>query len=112
MHIPQIFTIFAPKLRCLLMLRYMKYIFSIISLITLLFCARYTYAQTNITEIELTLTNKEVQGSGRYANLVLTGKHNTYGTITIYLNEFNNTYKTYDIYYATIGKQEVTGKGT
>lgn len=71
-----------------------------------------TAAQTNITEIELTLTNKEVQGSGRYANLVLTGKHDTYGTITIYLNEFNNTYKTYAIYYATIGNLEVTGEGT
>ena len=90
----------------------MKHLFCILSLITIWFCANNTYAQTNLTEIELTITNKEVQGSGRYANLVLTGKHDTYGTITIYLNEFNNTYKTYDIYYATIGKLEVTGEGT
>ncbi|MBO5816679.1 MAG: hypothetical protein J6R26_01860 [Paludibacteraceae bacterium] len=69
-------------------------------------------AQAETEEIELTITNKEVQGSGRYANLVLTGKHDTYGTITIYLNEFNGSYKTYDIYYATIGKLEVTGEGT
>ena len=69
-------------------------------------------AQSETEEIELTITNKEVQGSGRYANLVLTGKHDTYGTITIYLNEFNGSYKTYDIYYATIGKLEVTGEGT
>ena len=90
----------------------MKHLFCIFSLITIWFCASNTYAQTNLTEIELTITNKEIQGSGRYANLVLTGKHDTYGTITIYLNEFNNTYKTYDIYYATIGKLEVTGEGT
>ena len=69
-------------------------------------------AQAETEEIELTITNKEVQGSGRYANLVLTGTHDTYGTITIYLNEFNGSYKTYDIYYATIGKLEVTGEGT
>ena len=90
----------------------MKHILSIIFVITLLLCANNTYAQTNVTEININITNKEVQGSGRYANLVLTGKHDTYGTITIYLNEFNNTYKTYDIYYATIGTQELTGKGT
>ena len=90
----------------------MKHLFCILSILTIWFCASNTYAQTNVTEIELTITNKEVQGSGRYANLVLTGKHDTYGTITIYLNEFNNTYKTYNIYYATIGKQEVTGEGT
>ena len=69
-------------------------------------------SQAEAEEVEFAITNKEVQGSGRYANLVLTGKHDTYGTITIYLNEFNGSYKTYDIYYATIGKLEVTGEGT
>lgn len=89
----------------------MKYIFTIFSIFTIWFCTLNCYAQTNIEEIQLTITNKEVQGSGRYANLVLTGKHDTYGTITIYLNEFNGNYKTYDIYYATIGKLELTGEG-
>ena len=69
-------------------------------------------AQAETEEVEFTITHKEVQGSGRYANLVLSGKHDTYGTITIYLNEFNGNYKTYDIYYATIGNLEVTGEGS
>lgn len=69
-------------------------------------------AQAATEEVEFTITHKEVQGTGRYANLVISGKHDTYGTITIYLNEFNGSYKTYNIYYATIGNLEVTGKGT
>ena len=68
--------------------------------------------QVEPEEIEFSITHKEVQGTGRYANLVLSGKSETYGTITIYLNEFNDSYKTYSIYYATIGNFEVTGKGT
>ena len=63
-------------------------------------------------EIEFTITNKEVQGSGRYANLVLTGNHEVYGNIAIYLNEYNGSYKTYDVYYATIGKLTLTGSAT
>ena len=90
----------------------MKHLFCILSILTIWFCASNTYAQTNVTEIELTITNKEVQGSGRYANLVLTGTHETLGRVAVYLNEYNGSYKTYDIYYATIGKQEVTGEGT
>ena len=63
-------------------------------------------------EVEFTITNKEVQGSGRYANLVLTGNHEVYGNIAIYLNEYNGSYKTYDVYYATIGKLTLTGSAT
>ena len=70
------------------------------------------FAQTAAEEIQVQITEKMVQGTGRYANLVLTGTHETYGDVAIYLNEYNGSYKTYDIYYASIGQFTLTGKGT
>ena len=41
-------------------------------------------AQAEVEEVSFTITHMEIQGTGRYANLVLTGKHDTYGNIAIY----------------------------
>ena len=84
-----------------------KIVFIWSCLITLL-CSVNLCAQT-VEEIKFDITNKEVQGTGRYANLVLYGQHDTYGKITIYLNEYNGSYKTYEVYYATVGKLTLTG---
>ena len=86
----------------------MKKLVFIFSILTTLLCGTNLYAQT-AEEVEFTITNKEVQGTGRYANLVLYGQHDTYGKITIYLNEYNGSYKTYEVYYATLGKLNLTG---
>ena len=86
----------------------MRKIIFILSFLTTLFYSANIYAQT-VEEIEFDITNKEVQGTGRYANLVLYGQHDTYGKITIYLNEYNGSYKTYEVYYATLGKLTLTG---
>ena len=86
----------------------MRKIIFIFSFLTTLFYSANIYAQT-VEEIEFDITNKEVQGTGRYANLVLYGQHDTYGKITIYLNEYNGSYKTYEVYYATVGKLTLTG---
>ena len=86
----------------------MRKIIVILSFLTTLFYSANIYAQT-VEEIEFDITNKEVQGTGRYANLVLYGQHDTYGKITIYLNEYNGSYKTYEVYYATVGKLTLTG---
>ena len=86
----------------------MRKIIFILSFLTTLFYSANIYAQT-VEEIEFDITNKEVQGTGRYANLVLYGQHDTYGKITIYLNEYNGSYKTYEVYYATVGKLTLTG---
>ena len=86
----------------------MKKLVFIFSILTTLLCGTNLYAQT-VEEIEFEITNKEVQGTGRYANLVLYGQHDTYGKITIYLNEYNGSYKTYEVYYATLGKLNLTG---
>lgn len=88
----------------------MKKIFFILSLLATFCCSVNSYAQT-VEEIEFEITNKEVQGSGRYANLVLTGEHDTYGKCAIYLDSYDGTYKTYTIYYAMIGNIEVNGEG-
>ena len=82
----------------------------VFSLLLVLVMGNNLCAQTQ-EDIFLTISDKEVQGSGKYANLVLTGMHDVYGKIAIYLNEYNGSYKTYDIYYATVGKLEVTGEG-
>lgn len=84
-----------------------KNVFILSFLTTLCFSANI-YAQT-VEEIEFEITSKEVQGTGRYANLVLYGQHDTYGKITIYLNEYSGSYKTYDVYYATLGNLTLTG---
>lgn len=68
-------------------------------------------AQAEVEEVSFTITHMEIQGTGRYANLVLTGKHDTYGNIAIYLDSYNGSYKTYTIYYAMIGNVEVNGTG-
>ncbi len=86
----------------------MRKIIFILSFLTTLFYSANIYAQS-VEEIEFDITNKEVQGTGRYANLVLYGQHDTYGKITIYLNEYNGSYKTYEVYYATVGKLTLTG---
>lgn len=86
----------------------MKKIVFILSFLTTLCFSANIYAQT-VEEIEFEITSKEVQGIGRYANLVLYGQHDTYGKIAIYLNEYNGTYKTYEVYYATLGKLMLTG---
>lgn len=86
----------------------MRKIIFILSFLTTLFYSANIYSQT-VEEIEFDITNKEVQGTGRYANLVLYGQHDTYGKITIYLNEYNGSYKTYEVYYATVGKLTLTG---
>ena len=86
----------------------MRKIIFILSFLTTLFYSANIYAQT-VEEIAFDITNKEVQGTGRYANLVLYGQHDTYGKITIYLNEYNGSYKTYEVYYATVGKLTLTG---
>ena len=86
----------------------MRKIIFILSFLTTLFYSANIYAQT-VEEIEFDITNKEVQGTGRYANLVLYGQHDTYGKIAIYLNEYNGSYKTYEVYYATLGKLTLTG---
>lgn len=86
----------------------MRKIIFILSFLTTLFYSANIYAQS-VEEIEFDITNKEVQGTGRYANLVLYGQHDTYGKITIYLNEYNGSYKTYEVYYATLGKLTLTG---
>lgn len=86
----------------------MRKIIFILSFLTTLFYNANIYAQI-IEEIEFEITNKEVQGTGRYANLVLYGQHDTYGKIAIYLNEYNGSYKTYEVYYATLGKLTLTG---
>ena len=86
----------------------MRKIIFILSFLTTLFYSANIYAQT-VEEIGFDITNKEVQGTGRYANLVLYGQHDTYGKITIYLNEYNGSYKTYEVYYATVGKLTLTG---
>ena len=86
----------------------MRKIIFILSFLTTFFYSANIYAQT-VEEIEFDITNKEVQGTGRYANLVLYGQHDTYGKITIYLNEYNGSYKTYEVYYATLGKLTLTG---
>lgn len=86
----------------------MRKIIFILSFLTTLFYSANIYAQT-VEEIEFDITYKEVQGTGRYANLVLYGQHDTYGKITIYLNEYNSSYKTYEVYYATVGKLTLTG---
>ena len=87
-----------------------KIVFIWSCLITLL-CSVNLCAQT-VEEIKFDITNKEVQGTGRYANLVLYGQHDTYGNITIYLNEYNGSYKTYEVYYASLGKLTLTGSAT
>ena len=87
-----------------------KIVFIWSCLITLL-CSVNLCAQT-VEEIKFDITNKEVQGTGRYANLVLYGQHDTYGNITIYLNEYNGNYKTYEVYYASLGKLTLTGSAT
>ena len=87
---------------------YMKKIFLLLFLLAAVCGSTSIYAQT-VEEIEFEITNKEVQGTGRYANLVLYGQHDTYGKITIYLNEYNGSYKTYEVYYATLGKLNLTG---
>lgn len=86
----------------------MRKIVFILSFLTTLFYSANIYAQI-VEEIEFEITKKEVQGTGRYANLVLYGQHDTYGKITIYLNEYNGSYKTYDVYYATLGNLTLTG---
>ncbi len=86
----------------------MKKIYFILSLLIVCCCNVNVYAQI-VEEVEFDITNKEVQGTGRYANLVLYGQHDTYGKITIYLNEYNGSYKTYEVYYATLGKLTLTG---
>lgn len=87
-----------------------KIVFIWSCLITLL-CSVNLCAQT-VEEIKFDITNKEVQGTGRYANLVLYGQHDTYGNIIIYLNEYNGSYKTYEVYYASLGKLTLTGSAT
>ena len=89
----------------------MKKLVFIFSILTTLLCGTNLYAQT-AEEVEFTITSKEVQGTGRYANLVLYGQHDTYGKITIYLNEYNGSYKTYEVYYATLGKLNLTGSAS
>ena len=89
----------------------MRKLVFIFSILTTLLCGVNLYAQT-VEEIEFEITDKEVQGSGRYANLVLYGQHDTYGKIAIYLNEYDGNYKTYEVYYATLGKLMLTGKAT
>lgn len=89
----------------------MKKLVFIFSILTTLLCGTNLYAQT-AEEVEFTITNKEVQGTGRYANFVLYGQHDTYGKITIYLNEYNGSYKTYEVYYATLGKLNLTGSAS
>lgn len=113
MRIQFIFRNFVPKLDYSIVL-YMrvKKIYLLLFVLAAMFCGSNTYAQSNVEEITLTISNKEVQGSGRYANLVLTGIHETYGNVAIYLNEYNGSYKTYEIYYATVGEYTLTGKGT
>ena len=86
----------------------MRKIIFILSFLTTLCFSANIYAQT-VEEIEFEITSKEVQGTGRYANLVLYGQHDTYGKITIYLNEYSGSYKTYDVYYATLGNLTLTG---
>ena len=86
----------------------MRKIVFILSFLTTLFYSANIYAQI-VEEIEFEITKKEVQGTGRYANLVLYGQHDTYGKITIYLNEYSGSYKTYDVYYATLGNLTLTG---
>ena len=86
----------------------MKKIYFILSLLIVCCCNVNVYAQI-VEEVEFEITNKEVQGTGRYANLVLYGQHDTYGKIAIYLNEYNGSYKTYEVYYATLGKLTLTG---
>lgn len=86
----------------------MKRFYFILFLLTIFCCGTNAYAQT-IEEIEFEITHKEVQGTGRYANLVLSGQHDVYGKIAIYLNEYNGSYNTYEVYYATLGKLTLTG---
>ncbi len=86
----------------------MKRIYFILSLL-LACCGSMNICAQTVQEIEFDITNKEVQGTGRYANLVLYGNHETYGKISIYLNEYSGTYKTYDVYYATLGNLTLTG---
>ena len=86
----------------------MRKLVFIFSILATLLCGTNLYAQT-VEEVAFTITSKEVQGTGRYANLVLYGQHDTYGKITIYLNEYNGSYKTYEVYYATLGKINLTG---
>ena len=81
----------------------------VLLLFAILLCGGNTFAQT-VEEIQFNITHKEIQGTGRYANLVLMGQHDTYGKISIYLNEYNGNYKTYEVYYATIGELTVTGE--
>lgn len=87
---------------------YMKKIFLLLFLLAAV-CGSTSICAQTVEEIEFEITNKEVQGTGRYANLVLYGQHDTYGKITIYLNEYNGNYKTYEVYYATLGKLNLTG---
>ena len=89
----------------------MRKIVFIWSCLMTLLCSVNLCAQT-VEEIKFDITNKEVQGTGRYANLVLYGQHDTYGNITIYLNEYNGSYKTYEVYYASLGKLTLTGSAT
>ena len=86
----------------------MKKIFLLLFLLVAV-CGSTSICAQTVEEIEFEITNKEVQGTGRYANLVLYGQHDTYGKITIYLNEYNGSYKTYEVYYATLGKINLTG---
>ena len=92
----------------MLLSMYMKKIFLLLFLLVAV-CGSTSICAQTVEEIEFEITNKEVQGTGRYANLVLYGQHDTYGKITIYLNEYNGSYKTYEVYYATLGKINLTG---
>ncbi len=87
----------------------MKKLLFIFSLLATWLLVSNTYAQT-VEEIEFTITNKEVVGAaGSRPWLELSGKHDIYGKITICLEPYHGAYKTYDVYYATLGKLTLTG---
>ena len=70
-----------------------------------------TNAATEIVVVEN--MTKTIQGTGRYAMLLLTGEHATYGTIQVYLDQYKEgQYGTYTIYWANVGGIEMSGSGT
>ena len=90
----------------------MRKIIFIFSIIATLLGGTNLYAQT-VEEVVFTITNKEVVGgSGSRPWLELSGKHETLGKIIICLEPYHGAYKTYDVYYATLGKLSLTGSAS
>jgi len=82
------------------------------SLYTMKFTMYLKDASAYDEEILLEHITAKQQGKGKYASLIIEGSHDTFGAVTIYLDQWKNSYGKYQIVYATIGETVVSGEGT